>query len=220
MTWVMSYDFSFPQDRTAAKRKVQTRGTVFANAQNKHSAPGICTLSGNSLLNLYRFTGEEKYLDLLEAISHSLTQFVSLREDPEPTLEGPLLREGYINERVQTSDWEGPETVGEFLNGSNWPEVSMLLTYVEVPGIYLDLPGRKIKVFDHVECKSVAWKEDGAELDLFNSTSYTAVLTVFADGERAPGRACHNYFPRMEKLTLAPGEQRVFSVSRMEGLCL
>lgn len=33
---------------------------------------------------------------------------------------------GYINERIQTSDWEGKHTVGEFLYGSNWPEVSML----------------------------------------------------------------------------------------------
>ena len=95
----------------------------------------------------------------------------------------------------------------------------MLLTYVEVPGIYLDITRRKIKVFDHVECGNVVWKGDGAELEIANPTPYTAVLTVFADGERAPGRVCHNYFPRMEKLTLAPGEQRVFSVSRMQGQC-
>lgn len=212
MSWVMNYDFVFPADRTAAKRKVQTAGTVFANAQNKHSAPGICTLSGNSLLKMYRFTGEDKYLDWLEKISHSLTQFVSLKEDPEPTLEGPLLKEGYINERVQTSDWEGEETVGEFLNGSNWPEVTMLLTYVEVPGIYLDQTRKKVKVFDHVDCVRAVWTEDNVELTVYNPTRYAAEVTILTDraGKADAGKkGCLGavYFDRMEKVMVDAGKE-------------
>ena len=44
VTWVVSYDFTFPEESTAAKLSAHTRGTVFANAQNKHSAPGILSL--------------------------------------------------------------------------------------------------------------------------------------------------------------------------------
>ncbi len=126
VTWVMSYDFQFPKESTAGKLSAHTRGTVFANAQNKHSAPGICTLSGNSMLKLYRFTGEEIYLEWMRRISHAIPQFVSLNDRPVDTLSGKPLLTGYINERIQTSDWEGKHTVGEFLYGSNWPEVSML----------------------------------------------------------------------------------------------
>ncbi len=126
VTWVMSYDFQFPKESTAGKLSAHTRGTVFANAQNKHSAPGICTLSGNSMLKLYRFTGEEIYLEWMRRISHAIPQFVSLNDRPVDTLSGKPLLTGYINERIQTSDWEENHTVGEFLYGSNWPEVSML----------------------------------------------------------------------------------------------
>ena len=128
--------------------------------RNKHSAPGICTLSGNSMLKLYRYTGEERYLEWMGRISHALSQFVSLKERPVGTLEGKSLPAGYINERVQTSDWEGKHTVGEFLYGSNWPEVSMLLTYVEIPGIYVDLDRDLIRCSDHVRAQIVRREKD------------------------------------------------------------
>lgn len=209
VTWVMSYDFCFPSASTAGKRKTHTMGTVFANAQNKHSAPGICTLSGNSLLKLYRFTGDETYLDWLKAISHSLTQFVSVRENPVATLYGRCLPEGYMNERVQTSDWEGEETVGEFLYGSNWPEVSMLLTYVEVPGIYVNPENGLIKCFDHVRCEAVR-DELGKTVGLkvFNPTAYDAAVTVLAEsgGNGVKIRIAHNYFGDMRKVWVKAGE--------------
>ena len=212
MSWVMSYDFRFPEESTASKRGVHSIGTVFANAQNKHSAPGICTLSGNSLLKLYRFTGDRKYLDWLQLIAHSLTQFVSLEEWPEKTLEGPYLPAGYMNERVQTSDWEGSETVGEFLYGSNWPEVSMLLTYVEVPGIYADASGQIVRVFDHISCESAVWDEDGVTLELFNPTDFDAVVTALLDEREDRRGITHNYFCKMEKINIAAGEKRTVSL--------
>lgn len=216
VTWVMSYDFTFPKNSTASKRQVHSIGTVFANAQNKHSAPGICTLSGNSLLKLYRFTGEEKYLHWLQTISHSLTQFVSLKDRPVATLEGPFLPEGYMNERVQTSDWEGSETVGEFLYGSNWPEVTMLLTYVEVPGIYVDISGRLVKVFDHILCREAVWEPQRVILKLENPTEYPALVTVLVDEFRDRRQFSHNYYGEMEKISLAPGEQKVMTLQIAE----
>ncbi len=205
VTWVVSYDFAFPEGSTAGKLGVHTRGTVFANAQNKHSAPGICTLSGNSLLKLYRFTGDEKYLEWLKRISHALSQFVSLAERPVDTLAGKPLPPGYFNERVQTSDWEGTHTVGEFLYGSNWPEVSMLLTYVEVPGVYVDLERERVFCCDHVGAELIPGGQ-GRALRLKNTTPYDAVVTVFLD-HAGNTKLGHSYFARMEKVPVRAGEE-------------
>ncbi|BFH62495.1 hypothetical protein [Paenibacillus azoreducens] len=214
MTWVMSYDFVFPVHSTAAKRGVHSSGTVFANAQNKHSAPGICTLSGNSLLKLYRFTGSVKYLHQLCAIAHSLPQFVSLAENPEYTLEKKYLPAGYMNERVQTSDWEGKETVGEFLYGSNWPEVSMLLTFVEVPGVYVDFTSRILQVFDHVECYVTEWNSDSVLLEMYNPTAYATMVTLLADERTDTKHVTHNYFEKMKTVPLSAGQRIQFELKK------
>lgn len=202
ITWVMSYDFKFPAGCTAARRSVHTLGTVFANAQNKHSAPGICTLSGSSILKLYRFTGNQEYLYWMKAISHSIPQFVSLPERPVLTLDKVYLKPGYINERVQTSDWEGKETVGGFLNGSNWPEVTMMLTYTEVPGVYVDFGTGVLETFDHVCCTKKDIHSDKVELCLTNNTDFDATVTILADDSRNIETIRHNYFAKMQQITL------------------
>ena len=202
ITWVMSYDFKFPAGCTAARRSVHTLGTVFANAQNKHSAPGICTLSGSSILKLYRFTGNQEYLYWMKAISHSIPQFVSLPERPILTLDKVYLKPGYINERVQTSDWEGKETVGGFLNGSNWPEVTMMLTYTEVPGVYVDFGTGVVETFDHVCCTKKDIHSDKVELCLTNNTDFDATVTILADDSRNIETIRHNYFAKMQQITL------------------
>lgn len=208
VTWVISYDFAFPEESTAFKMGAHTMGTVFANAQNKHSAPGICTLSGNSMLKLYRFTGDKKYLQWLGRISHALSQFVSLPERPVNTLAGKPLPPGYFNERVQTSDWEGKETIGEFLYGSNWPETTMLLTYVEVPGIYLDLDRGILKCFDHVQAK-VAPDQDGKVfLNIVNPTIYDAKINLLIDHSKTDGKLGHLYYEKMQKIQINTGEKK------------
>ena len=209
VTWVVSYDFNFPRESTAAKMGAHTRGTVFANAQNKHSAPGICTLSGNSLLKLYRFTGNKKYLEWMGRISHALSQFVSLPERPVDTLADKPLPSGFFNERVQMSDWEGKHTVGEFLYGSNWPETTMLLTYVEIPGIYADLDRNVIWCSDHVKVETAERADaDGTlVLRITNPTKYDAVVTVLADHSKSEEKLGHGYFERMRKVRIPAGEE-------------
>lgn len=208
VTWVMSYDFQFPEGSTARKMGAHTAGTVFANAQNKHSAPGICTLSGNSMLKLYRATGEKRYLEWMRRISHAIPQFVSLEDRRIDTLAGKTLLPGFINERVQTSDWEGRHTVGEFLYGSNWPETSMLLTYVEIPGVYIDLD-RDISICsDHVKA-AVAEKTKGqVVLSLENPTPYDALVTVLAEHGKSARKLGHSYYEDMEKIPVPAGESK------------
>jgi hypothetical protein len=133
-TWVMPYAYKFPEGSEFARLKINTVGSVFANAQNKHSAPGICTASGDAIYKIYKYTGKVGYLDLLRDIVYFIPQCVSTKERPIYSWDDDpvALTEGYICERVNTSDWESARRVGAVFNASCWPETSLLLTYSEI----------------------------------------------------------------------------------------
>ena len=137
-SWVMTYAYKFPKGCEFEIQGINTTGSVFANVQNKHSAPGICTFSGDTLYRLYRYTGEKAYLELVKDIAYFIPQCVSTPEKPlydwdhphgDP--EGRLL-DGYICERVNTSDWELAPYVGGVFNVSCWCETSLVLSFVEL----------------------------------------------------------------------------------------
>lgn len=138
-TWVMAYNYRFPQDSEFGRLDIKTIGSVFANAQNKHSAPGICTLSGDSLYRLWKITGEEKYLELICDIANNVFQYISREDRPIYAKLDDENRKampaGYVNERVNTSDWETEGRVGEVFYGSTWAETSALLTWAELKPI-------------------------------------------------------------------------------------
>lgn len=133
-SWVVTYAYRFPENSEFARLKINTVGSIFANVQNKHSAPGICTLSGDSLLKLYRYTGKEDYLELLKDIAFFIPQCVSTAETPIYSWDDPprMLKPGDICERVNMSDWEGADKVGEVFAASCWCETSLLLSFVEL----------------------------------------------------------------------------------------
>ena len=117
---------------------MKTVGSVFANVQNKHSAPGICTLSGDSLYKVYQWTKDERYLQMLKEISLTISQYMSRENRPIYSWdEKPeKLLPGVICERVNMSDWEGADKVGGVFNGSCWSEVSNLLMLAEVAELF------------------------------------------------------------------------------------
>ncbi len=133
-SWVVTYAYKFPADSEFGRLGINTVGSVFANIQNKHAAPGICTLSGDSLLKLYRITGNGAYLELLKDIAYCLPQCVSTEEAPIYSWDVPpkKLPAGFICERVNMSDWEGPAAVGGVFWGSCWSETSLLLSFTEL----------------------------------------------------------------------------------------
>ena len=133
-SWVMPYAYQFPVDCEFARLKINTVGSVFANVQNKHSAPGLCTASGDAIYKLYQYTGNKDYLNLLRDIVSFIPQCVSTEERPIFSWDEPphKLLPGYICERVNTSDWEGPEYVGGVFDVSCWCETSVLLTFMEL----------------------------------------------------------------------------------------
>lgn len=195
-SWVMTYDFAFPPGSTFHRLDMLTTGTVWANIQNKHSAPGICTLSGDALLKLARGSGDQRLLDLLRDIAHAIPQFLSRADRPitdrRPGQRWPVMPEGWMNERVNTSDWEvrnDPANeigVGEIFGGSCWCEATMLLTAVEVPGIYLRTDTLACTVIDHVTVQIEAVTGDSLVLAVTNPTRFDARVRLLAES----GEAC------------------------------
>ena len=137
-SWVMTYAYKFPKGCEFEIKKINTVGSVFANVQNKHSAPGICTFSGDTLYRLYRYTGEKLYLELIKDIAYFMPQCISTPWNPIYDWDHPhgdpagKLLDGYICERVNTSDWELPAYIGGVFNVSCWCETSVVLTFVEL----------------------------------------------------------------------------------------
>lgn len=176
-SWVVSYDFPFPPDSTFGRMGMLTSGTVIANVQNKHSAPGICTGSALPLLKLFRATGERRWLDLAVEISHALPQYVSSAERPIVAHDGRSLPPGWVNERVNMADWEAPERgVGEVYCGPCWSMATVLLTALEMPGVYVDPTRGVVACADHVEARI-----EGEALVIVNPTAFDARVRVMVD---------------------------------------
>lgn len=175
-TWTVSYDFAFPPDSLFAQMNIRSTGSVFANCQNKHSAPAICTLSGDSLLKLFRATGDIRYLQLLQDIAHNMTQYLSRSDRPI----GPL-PPGWINERVNLSDWEGLEMVGNVLNNSTWGETSLLLTAIELPGLYVQPDTGLFCTLDNITAKKLTHFENALTLELTNPTKFDAEIRILCE---------------------------------------
>ncbi len=133
-SWVVSYAYHFPADSEFYRLGINTVGSVFANVQNKHSAPGICTLSGDSLLKLYRYTGNVEYLNLIKDIAYFIPQCISTEERPIYSWDNPPVKlpAGYICERVNMSDWETDACVGGVFCYSCWPETSIILSFADL----------------------------------------------------------------------------------------
>ena len=70
----------------------------------------------------------------LKDIALTIGQYLSTEERPicdwEP--EEQPMPQGFMNERVNMSDWEGTDKVGGVFNGSCWSETSNLLALAEV----------------------------------------------------------------------------------------
>ncbi len=146
-SWTVSYNYKFPKESEFGKLNMKTVGSVFANTQNKHSAPGFCTLSGVSLYKLYKWTENELYKELYEDITLTVSQYMSTNERPVYSWDVPKdasllnddslrverekLPSGFMCERVNMSDWESKRCIGGVFNGSCWCETTNLLILAE-----------------------------------------------------------------------------------------
>ncbi|MFD0695258.1 hypothetical protein ACFQZT_14205 [Paenibacillus sp. GCM10027628] len=195
-TWCVSYNFEYPIASEFNKLDLRSVGSVWASVQNKHAAPGICTLSGLSLLKLYRATSNEFYLELLREIAHNIPQYLSREDrplriswdsDPSDNYSPP----GWMGERVNTSDWEGKANVGGVLGGSCWCEVTNMLTYFEVPGLYIQKNKGYVCAIDHIDAEVV--EDNAAQLTILlkNTTKFKAKIKVLIEDDEDSLKPLH-----------------------------
>ncbi|MFC3804207.1 hypothetical protein [Cohnella sp. GCM10012308] len=214
LSWCVSYDFVFPASSTFGKLGMRTAGSVIANAQNKHSAPGICTLSGDALLKLFRATGRRRYMDQLTETARNMNQYLSRSDRPVMGWDGKDMPPGYMSERVNMSDWEGADLVGEALPLSCWCETSNMLTYAEVPGIYVQRDTGLVWAPDHVTCGLETTADGGAALRVTNPTPWPASVKLLSETSTEAalplGVCASTAWPRVR---LAPGETRVLPLA-------
>lgn len=98
----------------------------------------ILSYEGNFLLKIFRQTGDRRYLELCKDISHNVVQYVNTKTNHVQ----PGDNVGWCTERVNISDWEGADGVGNVPHDSNcaWENVN-LYHITEVPGIYVQPDG-------------------------------------------------------------------------------
>ncbi len=179
-TWVVAYDFQFPPNSTFAKAGIRTTGSVYANTQNKHSAPGLCTFSGLGLFKLFRATGDRFHLEMLRDIAFGLPQYL-----PHPRRPLGDAKPGWMCERVNMTDWEGPERIGETLKMTTWAETSLMLTTIEIPGIYVQPDKSLVIAFDNVAAEIVSNDAKELAVKISNPTPCDAVVRIFVESSAA-----------------------------------
>lgn len=180
-SWTVPYDYHFPRMSLLDQIEARSCGAVFASVQNKHGSPGICTWSGDMLLRYYRATGDRRALDLLTDIAHGITQYIS-RDDRRIG----NLQPGQICERVNLSAWEGEQNVGGNIFGSSaWTETAAMLTFTELPGLYVQPDTGLAVAFDNVRIEDINHTGRTVKFRLTNPTRFPADVRVLEESSRA-----------------------------------
>lgn len=207
-TWVMSYNFKFPKTSTYGKLNIEAIGAVFANTQNTHGSPGICTHSGIAFLKLYRATGNPFYLDLLSDITHAIPQCLA-----HPKRKMPGVKDGWINERINTTDWL--EGIGEMMYGSTWAETSLMLTYTQIPGLYV-VPDKSMAIcFDNLEAKIIKETSKKMEVEIYNPTQMDANIRIWNENSSNLNKYLkYNYLLHSRQEYIPSGKKKVLTFKK------
>jgi hypothetical protein len=169
-SWVISYD------HPAGDTGTRATGAVLSNAQSARGAPGFTLLSGDALLRLYRATGELRHLELLRDTVHNLAQYLPRAEEAErATREAQPPRRA----RADTTDWLDPSD--DVAPAGSLFDAACMLSYAEVPGVYVRTTSKQVFAFDHVDARLEAPKGAPLRLQLANPTESEAVVRVLAE---------------------------------------
>lgn len=180
-TWFYSYDVEFPAGSTYGRLGVRTTGAMMASSQNRCAVPNICTLSGDALWKLYRYTGDDSLLRILQACVHNTQQYVSREDRPIPTMRGAALKPGTIHECIQTGDWSGPTGEIPYEYPTSWSEVAHVLAIAEIPGIYWVVDRGRPIVFDHLDVDVIESSAEGPALEIRNPTPFTCRTRLYVE---------------------------------------
>jgi hypothetical protein len=180
-SWVISYD---APDRARATG-MRATGAVLSNAQDRRGAPGHTIFSGDALLRLHRATGDVWCLDLLRDTVRNLSQYLPAAEradaeTPEAGARPPR------RARADTSDWM--EGAPDVVPATSVFDAQSLLSYAEVPGVYVRTDTGFVYAFDHVEARVRERVPGRLVVALKNPTAIDAVVRVLGEGEDEAAR--------------------------------
>lgn len=210
-TWVVSYNYNFDSTSDYGKAHIRTNGSVYANTQNKHAAPGLCTASGVGLLKLFRYTGDSFYLELIQDIAHNITQY--LPHPKKPIGKAPF---GYVSERINISDWEGVENIGYVLPISTWAETSLMLTTIELPGVYIQKDKGLVTPFDNITTEVISNTSNSLIVKFSNTTPTDAIVTLMVENstDAQKNTMGENYIKNLPTIKLASGENQLITFNK------
>ena len=204
-SWVPAVAYKFPENSTFHKLGIDCRGSVQANLQNQHGAPAACISSSSAYFRLYRMTGKLRYLELLKEIAHNCVQYISTENTPIITNSkgNPYLPTGDICEKVYFQDYT--RSRGEIYCASGgWPEIAVLLTITENPGIYCIPEKGFCFTMDHVDAGL-----EGDTLTVSNPFDYAITVNILTEKEEERKTPLGFWpFLNYKKLSLAPKEKK------------
>ena len=210
-TWTLSYDEEFPPGSTLNTLHAHVAGAVFASVQNKHAAPGICTSSGDYLFKLYRATGDRCYADLLRDIVHAHAEVMEI-----PGRHTTGMAPGSSMERIQPTDADGEEAIGQILHSSNtWTETNGMLMALEIPSVYLRMDKNEMYIFDAIKVETIKRDAGGVTLRISNPCRFGASVSIFSEnGQQAERPLRYTAFLKWPKIGIQPGETKTILIKR------
>jgi hypothetical protein len=180
-SWVISYDAPDP-DRGG---DVRATGAVLSNAQNGRGAPGYMLQSGDALFRLYRATGDTTLLELLRDTVHNLAQYLPLADQADRAAPSGGERQAR-RARADTRDWL--DRAPDALPATSVYDTACLLTYSEVPGVYVRTESGFVFVFDHVEARVRERAPGRLVVTIKNPTSVDAGVRVLGESDAEAAR--------------------------------
>jgi len=178
-SWVIAYDTPAATSACMASN-ARAAGGVLWSAAARRGSPGVLLSSGDGLLRLYRETGDVALLELLRDTVHNLGQYLPpAGAAPAPgRVEGPC-------PRTNTDRWLDPG--GGVVPVDGVFDAIALLSYTEVPGIYVRVDTGFVFVFDHVTARIKERAPGRMVLTVANPTRDEATVRILA--EAAAGAA-------------------------------
>ena len=98
------------------------------------------------------------------------------------------MKEGWVCERVNMTDWEGVDRIGEIVGLSTWAETGLMLTTIEIPGVYIQPDRKMATAFDNILLKTAVKKNGIFVCELKNPSSSPVNVKILV--ENAAERLC------------------------------
>ncbi|HMF44558.1 MAG TPA: hypothetical protein VKQ32_27980 [Polyangia bacterium] len=184
-SWVVAYDV--PLASTACPHAgPRATGAVLWSAASRRGSPGYLVSSGDALLRLYRATGDVTLLELLRDTVHNLAQYLPAAGDPTARAAGNAEADC---PRTESGEWL--DAGGGVVPVDGAFDAIGLLSYTEVPGIYVRPDTGLVFVFDHVTARIKERARGRVVLAVANPTSAEATVRILSETAEAAAEPLH-----------------------------